>query len=253
MPLLLPVLWRGTVDAASEVSIAADVALQASFPPGKLSEAIATFAQSLVDDALTTLALSPEDVSDPKTFTAEECADRWLRLQLCAVLAVRKLIVTLTASPPSGSGAIGLDTLTCFAERDAAAASDDSTSPQAILSVLAAMLTLCSIAANVQSHSLIRRACIDSIAQFVVLLPSAIVTPQLPTIAGTLPHMLEERLSENMAAVWTALLQILRLYPAVLQHLNVNKTILPKLLHLIRKKFHDSGVRRVASLMHTIC
>lgn len=249
MPVLLPPLLRSTVDPSPEVAAAATAALEASFPPGKLTEVRITASSILMFVVSSVLSLLRNHAVEA---TLPSCSNSILMfacmLDMQALLyfssdLLHETMTTLGLSKDDVSepklftieesterhlrlqltAVLSLHKLLSVIVRElstshkdaavkslSAFAHEASDETTALETVWAHVLPPCCMPAATASHAPIRRAIYELSAFFVTNAPAAVAIEHFPALGSALPHFFEEHSTDNMDSMWTALLQILR-------------------------------------------
>jgi hypothetical protein len=151
----------------------------------------------VVSDAVETLSAVGDDISDPKLFSGEESQERLSRVKFCCVRSLSNIIHLIFGG--------GSEDPVSVQAQDAMVGTNFVILHKASL----ALVEACH-AGNVTAFCAVRRAMYEWMSTMVATLPSHLLSAHIQVVADMLPHILEEKSSENMPAMWTALLQVLR-------------------------------------------
>jgi hypothetical protein len=151
----------------------------------------------IVADAVETLGAVGEDLSDPKLYSAEESVERLARVKFCCIRSLTSVMQLLFATAGAEPGIAHA--------RDSLLSSDFI-----VLAKLSLALLEGTHPHNTVPFAAVRRVIYEWLSSAVTLLPSGSMAAHSQQLADMLPHILEEKSPENMPAMWTAVLQILR-------------------------------------------
>ncbi|GAX79187.1 hypothetical protein CEUSTIGMA_g6627.t1 [Chlamydomonas eustigma] len=251
--------WAAQFDSHTEAAAAARAGLQACLPGEKQMAAVLYCHQELMDQLLTNMMMTKEQLGDPKKETVEELEDRHERVVSMSVLAVSSL---LDITSPAPEPAVPQASSSGLISATPSATTSVATAASFIVTQVLELLGKPNLFSKgiVKSKSRVVRGAGYVLLKTLAVRQPALLMEQVSVLSVAGSNAYEEAVVAVLGAfqeqeasihgsMWEMVLTFLKAYPSAWSHTHVRKVFLPRLRAFLKSACYGSASSSFPALL----